>query len=102
MKTETFTFSLWYFKPNGKYYTETVVNWKVRCCDVAPDATRLAYMSDACAKLRGLRDNGGPGALPGLSGDSWDGFILINSEEGFPCLIIPKEKNHAVSAGKSA
>lgn len=82
-------FTIWYFKPNGKFYTETSVQWELK--SIAD--TNCPYMNDAVAKLRGLRDRGGQGAMPGLSAmtEGWDGPILIKGmgDTGFPCLIMP-------------
>lgn len=78
-------FDITYFKPSGKFYTSATVEWEITMCE----GGQTVYMADACAKLRGLRDNGGPGALPGLSSDGWKGFMLIDSDKGYPCLILP-------------
>lgn len=78
-------FKILYFKPNGKFYTDAEVSWKIQFCE----GNTTIYMADACEKLRGLRDSGGPNALPGLCGEGWKGFIMIDSEDGFPCLILP-------------
>jgi hypothetical protein len=80
MKRE-FLFTIWYFKPNGKFYTSADVHWSVRV-----SGSDGPYMADAVARLRGLRDH--ESALPGLSG-GWDGPIVINCDTGFPCLIPP-------------
>jgi hypothetical protein len=80
-----FLFTVWYFKPSGKFYTEASFRRVVRTCG----PTRGAYMHDAVAHVRGLRDSGGQGALPGLCSGGWDGFILVNCEEGYLCLIPP-------------
>ena len=79
-------FEIVYFKLSGKYRTSAIVYWPIKFLN---DEKQSVNMTNACAKLRGLRDNGGPGALPGLSGEGWDGFITIDSEKGFPCLILP-------------
>lgn len=85
-----FTFKIVYFKPSGKFYTSQSINWEVRVISNGP-GHRSPYMADAIDKLRGLRDSGGPGALPGLSkeSDGWYGPILIDCEDGFPHLILP-------------
>lgn len=70
-----FWFLITYFKSTGKYYTEAAVQWEIRT--VENSGRPMAYYQDAIAKVRGLRDTGGPGALPGLSGEGWDGMILI-------------------------
>ncbi len=85
-----FTFEIWYFKANGKFYTGVTVSWPIRDLSDTPGHLS-ACMNDAVAKLRGLRDTGGPNALPGLSSSGWEGFIVINCEHGCPCLIRPNE-----------
>jgi len=82
-----FFFQITYFKPNGKYYTGIVVEWDIEA--LSNDST-VAYYHDAVAKVRGLRDCGGPGAMPGLNSDGWDGSILIEQ-------AVPKE---GASAGR--
>lgn len=67
-----FYFLITYFKASGKYYTTALVKWKIQ--EIQPG---LCYSPDAVAKLRGLRDHGGPGAMPGLISDGWEGPILI-------------------------
>ena len=84
--TKSFTFKITYFKLTGKYYTEAEVSWDIRVCDDGFSC----YMYDAVAKLRGLRDTGGQNSLPGVQ-SSWEGFILIECEQGFPCLITPRK-----------
>lgn len=75
-----YTFRIVYFKPNGKFYTDT--NYIYRCDSVkgAP------YMYDIVSHIRGLRDS--QSTLPGLAdGAVWDGHITIDHPDGFPCLI---------------
>lgn len=96
-----FFFQITYFKPSGKYYTQTVVEWELR--RAGPE---LAYLQDAISKLRGFRDNGGQDGLPGLStgSEGWDGPILIQQvklardadalddyiPDGVPHMIMPR------------
>jgi hypothetical protein len=90
MNVRKFRFLITYFKDTGKYYTTALVTWHCKRLEpkdepdvgaYAPTETNeengTPYIHDAVAKLRGLRDTGGPGALPGLCGDGWDGPILI-------------------------
>jgi hypothetical protein len=86
---EHFEFCIQYFKPSGKFYTEAKVEWEIRV-DENDSSYASPYMPDVCAKLRGLRDNGGQGSLPGLSG-TWDGPIYVTCDEGYPCLILPRD-----------
>ena len=80
----TFTIEITYFKRSGKFYTTTTEGHEFRAIP-----TGNVYMHDVAAWIRGLRDSGGPGAMPGLSGDGWDGFILLDCDQGFPVLILP-------------
>ena len=86
MDKKEFEFKLTYFKPSGKYYTDVTFRREVRCIGAT------AYMHDAAAHVRGLRDSGGQGAMYGLSEatEGWDGFILLECADGYPCLIIPE------------
>lgn len=84
---ETFTVRLTYFKPTGKYYTDTTFQWTGR---TLPDGS--CYMPDVVAHVRGLRDNAGQGALYGLSwrSEGWDGPILVDCDRGYPTLLMPR------------
>lgn len=85
-----FTFRIIYFKPSGKYYTETNISWEIRCTGGNVDKPNSGpNMYDVIAKIRGLNQPGS--ALPGLTGD-WNGPIFIDCEEGFPCLILPYDE----------
>lgn len=55
---------LTYFKPSGKFYTSS--SWDV------PDGMLHHHI---VSKLRGLALSGGRGAMPGLCGDGWDGYV---------------------------
>lgn len=82
-----FTIRIVYFKPSGKFYTEAKATREFR---MVGNSHNVCNMSDVTAWIRGLRDAGGQEALPGLSGSGWDGPILIDSDDGFPCLIMPR------------
>ena len=75
-----FHFLITYFKESGKLYTSELVLWSIST--LADGET--PYLYDAVAKLRGLRDTGGQGALPGLAGEGWRGPILIQHAKPFP------------------
>jgi hypothetical protein len=62
MNKNSFYFRISYFKDTGKFYTEEVVYWEVGCYKTNGKDT--PYTPDVVAKVRGLRDCGGPGALP--------------------------------------
>lgn len=77
-----FTVRLVYFKPSGKLYASA---------EVAREFSATAagcYMNDVTAWVRRSQGAGEP--LPGLAGDRWDGPILVDCDEGFPCLILPR------------
>ena len=83
-----FTLKLTYFKPNGKYYTSATT-----VCRVATLPNGGCCMQDAVAYIRGTRNGGGQGSMPGLSrhSEGWDGFILVDCDEGYPHLILPSK-----------
>lgn len=85
MARSEFVFKISYFKLSGKYYTETEYKAIIRKTE-----TGVAYMPDIAAKIRGIRDSRAQDdPLPGLCGNGWEGFILIECEEGFPVLVVP-------------
>lgn len=74
-----FTFRIVYFKPNGKYYTDTNYKYVIATVKGAP------YMYDIVSHIRECRLTN---KLPGLAdGAVWDGHITIDHPDGFPCLI---------------
>ena len=81
-----FTFRVTYFKATGKLYGAEHVKYVV-----ATNEDGGPYMPDVKSKVIGLRDQGGQGALPGLSGEGWGGYILVDCDEGYPALILPRE-----------
>jgi hypothetical protein len=81
-----FTIKITYFKPSGKYYTDATEKREFRSLEGGS-----CYMNDVADWIRGLRRQDRAGTpLPGLSSSGWDGFILIDSEDGFPVLILPE------------
>jgi hypothetical protein len=86
-----FTFKITYFKPSGKYYTNTEIEWETTYCN---DKVNTPYMYDAVTILKELRDSKLKGVLPGLGKDvvGWYGYVLIDCDPGFPVLILPEEK----------
>lgn len=81
-----FKFEIEYYKPSGKFYTNATVVWTVRTAA----GGNCPYMADALAKLRALRDTGGPDSLPGLSGEGWDGPIRLTCQDGFPVMLLDR------------
>lgn len=83
-----FAIEITYFKPSGKFYTRERFERVFR--NVGSVDQPSCHMEHVASYIRGLRDNGGQSALPGLSGDGWDGPIMVDCEQGFPVLIFPK------------
>lgn len=81
---KTFSIKITYFKPSGKYYTDTTVDRDVRVI-----GTNGCNMNDVVAWLRGHQRDGG-GGLPGLRNGTWHGPIMVDCSEGYPCLILPQ------------
>ncbi len=73
-----------YFKRTGKYYTDATDDFTVDECEGGTPA--MYQLSD---NIKAIRDSGDI-PLPGLCG-GWDGFILIDCDNGYPCLIVPKD-----------
>lgn len=84
---KTFTILITYFKNTGKLYATEEVDRDFRCNDAGN-----CYMPDVVAWIRGLRDNGDEGPLSGLDCYGWSGYIVVDCEYGYQCLILPKGK----------
>ncbi len=81
---KTFTFTVWYFKPSGKFYASA--DFPLEVAAIGPDESH-PYMHDAQDFLTDLRLNGKAAEpMPGLTG-KWFGPMLVNHPDGFPCLI---------------
>lgn len=81
---KTFTFTVWYFKPNGKFAHSGTFDLETACC--GPNES-TPYMYDAQDFLSDLRLNGkSTEPMPGLSG-KWFGPMVVNHPDGFPILI---------------
>lgn len=91
MLHKTFTFKLTYFRPSGKFYSSRTVQWEIRAHQVDSSLPPTPHMPDAFAKVRGLRDCGGQGALPGLieQYDVSDWPVLVECADGHPGLVLP-------------
>jgi hypothetical protein len=82
---KVFTIKIRYFKPSGKWYTDAEFTSEFRTIDSMPDSPN---MNDVAAYVRGVRDSGGQGSMPGLENHGgWDGFILVDHPEAYPVLI---------------
>jgi hypothetical protein len=87
-----FVFTINYFKDNGKWYSSYLYEYE---CAVIDSGNRdQPYINDVIAHIRGLRDSGGQGAMPGLhhQSEGWDGFIMVQHGDSFPTLILPRGK----------
>ncbi len=80
-----FKFTIWYFKPSGKYAYQGEVEWEVVDCGNEHEGVwySVAYMQEAVDRLRYWDE----GPLPGISSCTWFGPVVINCEQGYPCLI---------------
>lgn len=93
-----FEFTVYYFKRTGGAPVH-VAKAKIRCRAAGyinpgePGARVCPNIHDAVQHIRGLRDNAGPGALPGRTGDGWDGFIVLLTENAVPGVIPPPDWN---------
>lgn len=86
-------FKLTYFKPSGKYYSEGEEEFDCRLCQDG----NTVYMPDYVGRIRGLRRNAGQGAhLPGLNSLWLNGYVLIDCEDGVPCLLLPELSSQPV------
>ena len=63
-----------YFKSSGKFYTDDEFNYDGPWYEVGD------Y----------VRTRNATHSLPGLQSGIWDGPILVNSEEAYPVLILPR------------
>lgn len=60
------------------------------------DEEHTPNIHDVVATLRGLRDTGGPGRLPGMGSteDGWDGYIIVTHEHcPRPGFLMPPERS---------
>ena len=73
-----FEFEVQYFKPSGKFYATGRLS-----LEVAVVGSAGPFMQEAVDHLSALRHRG---PMPGLTG-GWDGHILVDAEDGYPCLI---------------
>lgn len=81
----TFKFTVRYFKLSGKLYTDGVFDLETNNC--GDDQHPIAYMYDAVDWVRRARTDS---SLPGLQSGRWEGFMLVDCEEGYPCLVLPE------------
>ena len=84
-KTSKFKIKLLYFKPSGKFYSEGEYGHEQDNTNGLTPNT--CYMAAVITAIRESQIHRTP--LPGLIG-TWDGPILVDCEQGYPCLILPK------------
>ena len=76
---------LTYFKRGGKYVTEGVFSQVFNDCRLLLDGSIQAYMPEICERVRVKSIFAD---LPGLnSGVFEEGHILVDCEQGYPCLL---------------
>jgi hypothetical protein len=77
---QTVEIHITYFKDTGKFYTAAVYPMEVELINGT-----IVPMFKVSQHLKQLRQQS---QLPGLVG-GWDSFILIDAENGYPCLMLP-------------
>jgi len=87
--TESHTYRVFYFLRSGG---EPVKSAQFDYVAARRDGG-IPYLPDVGAYLRGLRDQGGPGRLPGISGE-WTGYMMVytmwtKDKHSDPFLIPP-------------
>ncbi len=82
MNTETFTVEVTYFKKSGKFYTRSSFDREF--------SSGVGYMNDMVEYIEGILKGNGDVKLPGLQSHTWDGYIVVDCEKGFPTLIKPE------------
>lgn len=83
MEKRKFTIKIIYFKASGKCYATEEYRGDFEECSPG-----MCYMHDVIDWMKALRSAGK--VMSGLSG-CWDeGYIMLDCEEGFPCLLIPE------------
>jgi hypothetical protein len=77
-----------YFRDSGKFYSSTEVQQEFTDCGPDPEHPSC-YMQEVKDWLKERRKEGD---LPGLArGSKWpDGYIFLDCEDGFPCLLFPE------------
>lgn len=89
LQKDTFLIWITYFTRNGTYVKQARFVDKFQ----KNSAGMLRDINHVASKVRGWRDCGGQGALPGMGPEDpegWDGYILLECDEGdSPCLILP-------------
>ena len=81
--SKIFTIKFTYFKNNGKFYCSAEVDR-----DFSSLSNGNCNMYEVIDWVNNIIEERKE-TLPGLAGSSWDGFIVINCEEGFPHLFLP-------------
>jgi hypothetical protein len=82
-KKRVFHFKVTYFKPSGKYYTHGTFD--LECTNCGTEEHPTAYMITVVDHMKAMRDRR-DAVMPGLTG-CWHGHILVECDQGFPCLI---------------
>jgi len=78
-----FEINITYFKPSGKFYSIEYHSGEFEHINDIPD---VIYMNDVVDWIKQSREQG---ILPGLKSGKWEGYILVECLQGYPCLILP-------------
>lgn len=84
LKKKEFEIKVSYFKPSGKYHIHTTFKKEFETINCDP---YTVSMQSVVEHIKGIKS---PQTLPGLITSNWDGFILVDCEQGYPCLIVPE------------
>ncbi len=85
-ETKRIKLQLQYFKESGKFYSEGEIETELPYNSKG----QIAIMYQICSIVRQWSEEQ---KLPGVVSD-WlkGGFIHINCEEGYPCLLVPESE----------
>lgn len=85
-----------YFRPSGKFYTESELEFE----DGTEPLTKsgMPTVANMYAIRKHIIELQEQGNLPGLTkGSKWEnGTIWFNSEDGYPCIIVPETAQQAM------
>jgi hypothetical protein len=84
------TFDIEYFNPSGKYYGSEKFKFLCTIIPVKTESTFTysVYMDDVVTEIKRLQsENKSPGLI------QWNNefYTLVNHENGYPVLIVPKK-----------
>ncbi len=81
-----FVIQITHFKGNGAFqdYSEVVKKFRT------VENSQSAYMPDVTSYVRELFN----------SKEKWNGFLLVDCEEGYPCLLVGKEPKPLIDSSE--